>query len=344
MASKQEVLRDRVVSFYLMHEEKGAIFTVKHFKAEGKSERTIYNIISTYKKRLTTKRATGSGKFYHKMSSQKVQQLYRCVNHSDKYNISSAARKFNVSRPTIRHWLKKRNIRRYKKKKCPKYTEVQKEMVRRQCAWLYKHYRNVDFVLDDEKYFTLSHSINDSFMSSPTKSKTPESVEFKAKQKYEPKILLWIAISNRGISRPLLRRSGLAINQKVYENECLKKRLIPFLREYHSDNNYLFWPDKASSHYAGGPIKFLQQNNVKFMPKVLNPTNIPQCRPIEDFFGIMVDKVYKKGWKAENLQQLSNRIRNCLKKVDMNVVKRSINSIKKRLLKVGRKGPMAAVH
>ncbi len=61
MSSKQELFRERVVSFYLKHEDKGAVFTANHFKLEGKSERTIYSIISNYKKRLTTQRAAGSG-------------------------------------------------------------------------------------------------------------------------------------------------------------------------------------------------------------------------------------------------------------------------------------------
>jgi hypothetical protein len=55
MASKQEDTRNRVVTFYLKHKLLGLIHTVKHFVAEEMSKRTIYNIISTYKKRLTQK-------------------------------------------------------------------------------------------------------------------------------------------------------------------------------------------------------------------------------------------------------------------------------------------------
>ncbi len=62
MASKQEDTRNRVVTFYLKYKLLELIHTVKHFVTEGMSKRTIYNIISTYKKRLTTRRSVESGR------------------------------------------------------------------------------------------------------------------------------------------------------------------------------------------------------------------------------------------------------------------------------------------
>ena len=37
---------------------------------------------------------------------------------------------------------------------------------------------------------------------------------------------------------------------RLYQNECLKKILIPFLQKHLADGQYVFWPDKASLHYA----------------------------------------------------------------------------------------------
>ena len=343
MPSKQEELRERVVTFYLNHIPEPRRVTINHFKEEGVPKRTINNIITTYIKRKTTKRAVGSGQIFQKMSKKKVRQLYKDFNHSDKYSISSAARKYNVKRPTIKYWLKKRQIKRFRKKKSPKYSETQKLMVKRQCAWIYRYFRKFDFVIDDEKYFTLSHSLNNSYFSSPTKS-TPDSVKFQPKQKFEPKVMLWIAISKYGFSRPYLRKSGLAVDQKVYLNECLKKRLIPFIKDKHRDNNYMFWPDKASAHYANTVTHYLNTQNIRFLPKYRNATNVLQCRPIEDFFGYLCQLVYAKGWAAQNTNQLINRIKRCLKKVDPNVVKRSVESVRKRIRICAERGPLAVVH
>jgi len=301
MSSKQEVTRGRVVTFYQKNKEKGKSFTVNHFIEEGLSRSGVFRILQNFENRLTTERALGSGSMLRVMTQQKIRQLYKDANHSDKFNYSSAGRKYGCSDVTIKRWLNKRQIKRFKKKKSPKYTENQKMMAKRQCAWLYRYCRRYDFVIDDEKYFTLTHSLNDSYFSSPTKSKTHENVSHKPKAKFEPKLMLWIAISKYGISKSYFKPSGLAINQNVYLNKCVKKRLIPFIRDKHSDNNYMFWPDKASSHYAEKVVKHLKEQNIRFVSKYRNPTNVPQCRPIEDFFGYLCQKVYDKGWSAKTI-------------------------------------------
>jgi hypothetical protein len=125
MASKQEEFRNRVVTFYLNNRDKPRTYTVHHFMAEGKSRRTIDNIITTYEKRLTTERKSGSGCTPKVMTKEKVESLYRLVNHKDRYNYASAGRKYGTSGQTIKYWLNKRFIKLFKKKKCPKYSETE---------------------------------------------------------------------------------------------------------------------------------------------------------------------------------------------------------------------------
>ncbi len=140
------------------------------------------------------------------------------MNHKDKFTFSGVVRKFFVDRRTIKYQFKKRSTRRYKKKKSPKCNRNQEIMVKGQCDWLYLYYD--DFVIDDEKYFTLSHSLNDSYFASPKKS-TFDSVKYAPKQKFEPKIMLWIAISENSMSKPFLPKSCLAIDQNLYKEKCL---------------------------------------------------------------------------------------------------------------------------
>jgi hypothetical protein len=146
------------------------------------------------------------------------------------------------------------------------------------------------------------------------------------------------------VSKPYLRNSGLAINENVYLNECIRKRLIPYIKEKHSDDNYIFWPDKASSHYASKVINEFNDQNIKYVLRSRNPTNVPQVRPIEDFFGSLCQIVYAKGWKAKNINQLKNRIKFCLKNIDLNVVTRTLKGVVKRLRIAGQQGVLSVVH
>jgi predicted P-loop ATPase/GTPase len=51
---------------------------------------------------------------------------------------------------------------------------------------------------------------------------------------------------------------------------------------------------------------------VNFVPKNLNPANVPKVRPIEDFWGLLNQKVYENDWKAKIIQQLKKTITWCL--------------------------------
>ena len=44
--------------------------------------------------------------------------------------------------------------------------------------------------------------------------------------------------------------SSLLVNSAIYTKECLEKRLLPFIEEFHIDGNYIFWPGLASAHYS----------------------------------------------------------------------------------------------
>ena len=133
------------------------------------------------------------------------------------------------------------------------------------------------------------------------------------------------------MSKILIRQSGLAINQKIYLEDCIKKRLIPFIKEHHQDSQFVFWPDLATSHYAKSVQAYLNEQNVRFVPKEDNPANIPEARPIEDFWSIIKGLVYKDAWQAENLDQLRKRIVYCFNKVDLNLVQELAKGILSRI-------------
>ena len=116
---------------------------------------------------------------------------------------------------------------------------------------------------------------------------SPENIRFAAKEKFQKKILVWIAISERGISVPLFRPStSVAISSDVYINEFLEQRLIPFIEKHHNDLNYIFWPDLASAHRSKVAISWMSQN-INYVSVDMNPPNVPKSRPIEDFWGLL---------------------------------------------------------
>ncbi|CAF5106763.1 unnamed protein product [Rotaria magnacalcarata] len=102
----------------------------------------------------------------------------------------------------------------YKKKRAPKYTEKQLEEVPTRARRLYRLLLNGDFelVMDDEKYFLLdseSVAANRDFYTSD-KNVTPPEIKFRRSQKYEPKILVWVALLETGLSEPFFAKQQQA--------------------------------------------------------------------------------------------------------------------------------------
>ena len=58
-----------------------------------------------------------------------------------------------------------------------------------------------------------------------------------------------IAFSTKGISQQYIAPSGQAVNEDVYISKCLV-RLEKFIEKHHKNDNIVFWPDLASSHYS----------------------------------------------------------------------------------------------
>ncbi|CAF3669414.1 unnamed protein product [Rotaria socialis] len=112
-----------------------------------------------------------------------------------------------------------------KQKHAPRYTEKQIEEVPTRVRRLYRTSLNNDVepIMNDEKYFTLTNelvSTNRGFYTSDP-STTPSEVKFKCNQKYPGKILVWIAISEKGISKPFFAKQTQAINERTYFKKCI---------------------------------------------------------------------------------------------------------------------------
>ena len=333
--------RERVYKFFLHHRDQGKMYTVNHFLAEGISKSTVFRVIKRAENDSGHERVKGSGRIAKKMTPTNIRRLKVMFDQKDGVSLRQAARKFNTVHSHIQKTLKSRtSIRRFKKKKIPKRTEAQKNKAKALCGRLYRLYQEKSIIMDDESYFTLKHSSingNDGFYSSDV-SQAPSGVKFSPKAKFENKLLVYLVASPKGVSKPIFRESGsLAVNQKVYM-DCIKKRFVPFINEHHSDGEYVFWPDLASSHYAKTVTTFFDDNDINYVKRSDNPPNVPEVRPIEDFWSILKGIVYEGNWQADTIDQLRRRIEYSLKKIDPAFVQSLFDGTLSRLDNVRRHG------
>ena len=134
-----------------------------------------------------------------------------------------------------------------------------------------------------------------------------------------------MAIGPKVWSEPLIKESNFAINGRVYLEKCVQKRLIPYIRT-HYDDNYVFWQDNVSAHYAKVVVEHLELEGTHFFTKEDNPANIPEARYVEYLWALLKSRDYVNAWGAKNTHQLTNRIRLWLRQMDAQIVQRLVES------------------
>ena len=333
-AAERESFRKRLKMFFVNKPNIKKNKIVNHFEKEGFARSTIYDNL----KRLETVQSFSDRKHPGRPTSwtrEKKAELTRLVNYRKGVSQRKIGIKFGVNQSTIGRQLKKKNIKYRKREKTPKYTIEQQIKAKKRSRKLVNQLYNTKSLLliDDEKYFCFAgdNMPGNSGYYTNNKKTCPESVRFIGKEKFPKKFIMWIAISDRGMSEPLFRTSKtVAINSSIYVNECLEKRLLPFIHKYHGDFNYLFWPDLASSHYSKDSLNWMDQY-VYYVNKESNPPNVPQARPIENFWGHLAQKVYEGDLQASTEQVLIDRIKLKLQEIDLNFLQSHMKGVRAKL-------------
>ena len=85
-------------------------------------------------------------------------------------------------------------------------------------------------------------------------------------------------------------------------------------------------------------VDYYRAQNIRFVEKSENLANVPEARPIEDFWSILKGEVYKSGWETDDFDVLKKKIRLCLRKIDQNLVLDLISGTSARLNKIRKNG------
>ena len=238
--------KELIVNFYEVHRHEGVAYTVKHFLKQGVARSTSYKILKSFQERNTTERKAGSGRKAKKLTPQKTKRLVKAATNKNGVSQAKLARKFGIHKSYVQKVLKREGCKCYKKQKVPEWSEEKETRQKRRCRKLsrteMKPSSSVKVVIDDESYFPFGHCEmpgNDRFYAK-NKSEVSPNVRYSQKKKFEPKLLVCLAISEEGHSDPFFVPSRGNVNVNVYRKECILRRLVPFLQQYHADGDYVF--------------------------------------------------------------------------------------------------------
>jgi len=142
---------------------------------------------------------------------------------------------------------------------------------------------------------------------------------------------MWEAISNRGMPIPYSRKSkSVAVNTKIYINEFLQPRFLPFIHKHHSGFNFQFVHDLTGAHLSIEIIARMKEN-LPFLNNTTNHQNVPQVILEENLWGVLAQKINEGGWKTTTQQVLISRIQSQLKNFDSIFLQSLMGEVKTKL-------------
>ena len=303
---EHEYTASRVVQYYENVADRNKIVTVRHFIEEGIPRRTIYNIIKRYEESHSIEFKKIPGRPAVLSSPEKVIRVKRVFESDPCITVNQAAKKLKMSVANVsKIKVKKLGIRARTKKFAPKYIKDQKNRVKTGARHINKKCLKKILIIDDETYLPLDPSEvpGRNFFHSLDPSDVKYEQRFKTKTKFAEKYLIWQAIDEEGnVSEPYISKGTL--KSETYFEECIKKRLIPFITKKHKIEDVLFWPDLASVHYSKIVQDYFSSKNLEVVSKKKNPPNFPQGRGIEKFWSICKARYFARKTPPKNLRGL----------------------------------------
>ena len=140
---------------------------------------------------------------------------------------------------------------------------------------------------------------------------------------------IWTPGTNNA-SRRWLTMQDRAIAARFYIDDCLDPHLIPFLDAHYrrggqTELQYSLW------RCLNGVLRQQERHLCSYVRNVDNQTEVPQCRPVEDFFGLLSTRVYHRNWVAKDMAALKRQIRKCISEIFPATVQATMETVWKRL-------------
>ena len=345
--SKELAVRKFIGKIYAEHKDASINSIFKMCKSKKIPRSTFYSVIKRIKDDNGLERKKGTGKKRKILSPKSKRRLNYMTAGKVARSYMELGRRFNRAKETIKKDLIDMRIVRKRRILAPKIDEntikKQKLRIAKARKGCLRPSNGSIVIMDDETFLKFKESYaKDYYMKNNKQVKTQ--VKFRTKEKFPKKLMMWMAISEKGHSEPFFMTSGGGMSAKKYIEECIEKRLLPFIRKFHSNDKIIFWPDLASCHYAKLTLSAYECLGIEVVPKEQNSPDAPHLRPIERFWAELKKRVYGNDWEAKSKEDLIKRVNKIIKSFEPKYFASLITDVKTKLRKAEDQGPESLIH
>lgn len=255
------------------------------------------------------------------------------ITRNDEVSLNKMAKDLQISRSTLQSIVHNDlSLRSYRLFNGQVLTDQAKQNRKEKCKKLcdfFKVRRIEDVLWSDEKVFTIEvarNAQNNRQLLSPSLKNTGKR-KIATKGLFPKSLMVWGGVSATGKTSLVFIDKNVKINANVHQEEILEKAVVSWKRNH---PNVIFQQDWAPAHGAKTTIRFLETKIGSFMTKDLWPANSPDLNPLDfSVWGFMEEQLRSR--KVHNLNNLRKELIKIWDDLDINYLRRTIDSVKKRI-------------
>lgn len=270
------------------------------------------------------------------ITTRKKQRLEKMIIDPNPMTQMAMANKIKTSRYAVNRYIKRTDRKLVKKPVVHQLNDntIQK---RKERSWqLYNklkcgQWRNI--ITSDESWFYMNISGGKTEVQYIHKTETRNVCETFSKNRNPKGVMVWVGISDRGVTKPRFVEPGAKINSNYY----IKNILEPFIKEdyyrLYPEGNAIFHQDSAPSHASKLTRNFLIQKKIPFITPEEWLPNSPDVAPCDYFlWGHLKQRLKTKVFSS--LKELKSAVAREIKKVPQDLISRALEAWPKRVRKV----------
>lgn len=139
--------------------------------------------------------------------------------------------------------------------------------------------------------------------------------------------MVWGGFGLRGKLQLVFTSSRM--NSQEYQ-EVLQTSLLPFI-DQHNDTSFIFMHDNARIHTSSSTKAWLVERNI---PVFKHPARSPDLNPIENIWGILVNRVYSENRNFETKDELKRAIQIAWNGLEDEVIVNLVQSMQNRIFQL----------
>nr|CDJ96472.1 transposase [Haemonchus contortus] len=240
----------------------------------GVHRSVIYRTIKRYRELGTEDDRSGRGRPATVVTTANLRRVRERIRRQPSQSAHKMSREMGINESSLRRIIRKLGLKAYKKNKCQKLTDAQKEKRKERSRELLRRFgngRHLRILFTGEKLFTVEQVVNKQNDRAYAVSNPHATV---GRSSHPDSVMVFAGITADGKTPLWFVPEGTKVNSQNYL-ELLKDKLLPWANSHFGSRFWTFQQDGAPAHRSTTVQQWCKEN----FPDVIAFNEWPACSP-----------------------------------------------------------------